>query len=225
MSSKSKLIIGIVILALGAGLIPTGLLTNDYLRDMVSDGVPRALRTIRDDGVEGLLPQIPVLSTPDVLQGIYDNANDELEDFILLKQTAGILRIIKNAMQYWVAPWMPGGYLYYSWEQMINIAAAAKLMNYTVSVAGREAFFNDNNTLVDFWLPGVSTVEYGAPYYWGVNMSYSVASQTVIMDYGMIDAYIPNAPGWLTDIDMGSGIGQFNCLYEGENQGLPYFRV
>jgi len=215
MSSKSKLIIGIVILALGAGLIPTGFLTNDYLRNEVYDGVPRALRTIRDDGVEGLMPQIPVLSTPDVLKGIYDNAVDELEDFILLEQTAGILRTIKNSMLYWTAPWMPTGFLYYSWEFMIQCAAAAKLMSTTVSVAGSEAFFNDNNTVVYAFLPGVSTTIYGDPYYWGVNMSYGFHSQNVILNYGMSDPYIPNAAGWLEDTDMGSGMGQFNCRFEG----------
>jgi len=225
MSSKSKLIIGIVMLALGAGLIPTGLLTNDYLRDEVYDGVPRALRTIRDDGVEGLMPQIPVLSTPDVLKGIYDTAIDELEDFVLLDQTANILRIIKTAFLYQTAPWMyhpvdnPSAFLYYGWDYMIHCAAAAKLMSTTVSAVGSEAFFNDNNTLVYAFLPGVSTVVYGPPNYWGVNMSYGFHSQNVILNYGMSDPYIPDVSGWLEDTDMGSGLGQFNARYEGTD---PY---
>jgi len=51
MSSKSKLIIGIVLLAVGGGLIPTGILTNNYLHDAVYDGVPDALLQIKDEAV------------------------------------------------------------------------------------------------------------------------------------------------------------------------------
>ena len=85
MSSKSKLITAIVLLAVGAGLIPTGLVTNDYLENRVYDGVPKALLGVRDDGTEGLAPEIAALATPTVLQSIYDPATDEIEDLVLLQ--------------------------------------------------------------------------------------------------------------------------------------------
>jgi hypothetical protein len=209
MSSKSKLITAIVLLAVGAGLIPTGLVANDYLENRVYDGVPKALLGVRDDAIEGLTPELPVLSTPTVLKGIYDNAIDGLEDFILLKNTAEVLRQMKYVFVYNVYA------LYYAWWYMIASAASARLMNITISVVGEEAFFNDNNTLALGWLPGISTIA-------GYNLSYDVHARTVIQNVGMSDPYLYDVPGWLTDVDMGTGIGQLSSRGDNLNWSDPF---
>ena len=82
MLSKSKLITAIVLLAVGAGLVPSGLVINDYFRDEVYNGVPEALLGIKDQAIPELMDQIPPLATPDVLSGAKDQAISELEDLI-----------------------------------------------------------------------------------------------------------------------------------------------
>ncbi|MFX1323277.1 MAG: hypothetical protein ACFFAQ_16710, partial [Promethearchaeota archaeon] len=78
MSSKSKLIIGLVLLAVGAGLVPTGFFINQYFVDQVYEGVPEALLTIKDDATESLEAQLPGLATPDVLNGLKEEAITQL---------------------------------------------------------------------------------------------------------------------------------------------------
>lgn len=82
MSSKSKLIVGIVLLAVGAGLVPTGFFINQYLVDQVYEGVPEAMLKIKDDATESLEEQIPVLATPDVLNNLKDEAVAQLPAII-----------------------------------------------------------------------------------------------------------------------------------------------
>ncbi len=207
MSSKSKLIIGIVMLALGAGLIPTGFLTNDYLRDEVYDGVPRALRTIRDDGVEGLLPQIPVLSTPDVLKGIYDNAIEELENFVVLRSTTGVLRSIWQAMfGYWLLP--------YDWAYVIDAAASARVFNQTIAAAPDEGtFFNSSAFWANIggsWFPGIAA-------YTGYDLNFTFHPRERLLRVGSDDVYLPGIPAFLPTVDMGSGFGKYQTVTYGLN--------
>ncbi|MFW9876422.1 MAG: hypothetical protein ACFFG0_25285, partial [Candidatus Thorarchaeota archaeon] len=149
MSTKSKLIIGIVLLAVGAGLIPIGLITNDYLRDEVYNGVPEAMKKIKNDALPGLMEQIPLLSTPEVLMGVKEEAISELEQQIPLMATPEILDEVKdNALS--------------QLPHIINGSGSAKAINGTLYAASlatgmflaRENFFNsptfqDNYTV---WL-------------------------------------------------------------------------
>jgi hypothetical protein len=64
MSNKSKLIIAIVLIAVGAGLVPTGLVTNDIMREQVYDGVPEALLGIKAEAIPSIEGVIPVLEPP-----------------------------------------------------------------------------------------------------------------------------------------------------------------
>lgn len=74
MSKKSFLIIGIILLAIGGVLIPTGYFINTIFRDQVYDGVPEALLGIQEEALPSLEDQIPGLATPKILLGIEENA-------------------------------------------------------------------------------------------------------------------------------------------------------
>ncbi len=95
MSSKSKLIVGLVLLAVGAGLVPTGFFINQYLVDQVYEGVPEALLKIKDDATESLEEQIPGLATPDVLNSLKDEAVAQLP---LIINGSGAARVINQTI-------------------------------------------------------------------------------------------------------------------------------
>ncbi|MFX0175348.1 MAG: hypothetical protein ACFE85_03850, partial [Candidatus Hodarchaeota archaeon] len=61
--SKSKLIIGIILLAVGIGLVPTGYTLNQIIVNQVAEGVPDALLGIQDEAVPALEQQLPPLGT------------------------------------------------------------------------------------------------------------------------------------------------------------------
>ncbi|MCK4688482.1 MAG: hypothetical protein KAT66_10160, partial [Candidatus Lokiarchaeota archaeon] len=95
MYNKSKLIIGLVLLAVGAGLVPTGFLINQYLVDQVYEGVPEALLKIKDDATESLEEQIPGLVTPDVLNDLKDEAVAQLP---LIINGSGAAKVINGTI-------------------------------------------------------------------------------------------------------------------------------
>jgi len=94
--SKSKLIIGIILLAVGAGLVPTGYFINQIFVDQIAEGVPDALLAIQDEAVPSLEEQLPVLGTPDVLLGIEDEAVTTLEAQLPVLTTPDILYALKE---------------------------------------------------------------------------------------------------------------------------------
>jgi hypothetical protein len=70
--SKSKLIIGIILIVVGGGLIPTGFFVNQMFVDQIAEGVPDALLGIEEEALPSLEEQLPVLATPAVLSGLKD---------------------------------------------------------------------------------------------------------------------------------------------------------
>ena len=197
MSSKSKLIIGIVMLAVGAGLVPTGLLTNEYLRDQVYDGVPEALLGIKDDAISGLMDEFPVLATPDVLSGAKAQAAAGLEPMIAVKSTPAALLGLKAQIE---------GKL----PDIINFGTAAQLIDISIGWLnatygwdiGTNIFFNDTTFVDPFTtLLGVSNMT-------GIPQNYTLTARTTLLLTGVADIYVTPYvfPGMITDLDMGSGV-------------------
>jgi hypothetical protein len=108
MSSKSKVIIGIVLLAVGTGLVPTGLVSNDYLRERVYNGVPEAMINIKNEALPGLMDAIPPLATPDVLKGFKEEAIVGVEPVINILATPQVLRKVNESASTDLVPILNG---------------------------------------------------------------------------------------------------------------------
>lgn len=218
MSSKSKLIIGIVILAVGAGLIPTGLIANDYLRDEVYDGVPEAMTKIKRDALPGLMEQIPVLATPEVLLGVQAEATAGLEPMVALLGTPQALLGMRDEINASI----PG---------LIDVVTTANIISTSLAWAdftygagnGSEYLFNDV-AYVDGWafLQGVTNF-INSSIFPTTNMSYTPSAQQNLLYNGFFDAIIDGyytvygfpspVSGLISDLDMGTGIGDFLTYY------------
>ncbi len=213
MSSKSKLIIGIVLLAVGGGLIPTGILTNDYLRDAVYDGVPDALLQIKDEAVSEIQEMVPILATPSVLVGARDEVIENIKSMVAIAETPGILRDLKTAMEAEI-------------PNIINFATEATLINFSISWltdtygfdAGSNIFFNDP-TFVDPYtgIPGLSA--------WAeFPLDFTLTARTNMLYVGWDDPYVATFPGIIVDTTMGTGAWGFHDIayYVSVDGGDPY---
>ena len=143
MSTKSKLIIAIVLIVVGAGLVPTGLITNDIMRDQVYDGVPDALLGIKAEAIPSVEEVIPVLGTPEVLKGVFDEASAGVEPMLKVKSTPDSLLGLKASINS-------------SIPDLVNFATTAQLIAFSIDwlnttygfTTATNVFFN-NPTFVD----------------------------------------------------------------------------
>ncbi|MFX1408980.1 MAG: hypothetical protein ACFFA6_01400 [Promethearchaeota archaeon] len=218
MSSKSKLIIAIVLLAAGAGLVPTGFFLNQYLIDEVYEGVPEALLKIQDDAVPSLEEQIPGLATPDVLLGIEAEALIQLQGQLPSLATPQVLDELKDE----AIAQLP---------LIINGSGAAQAINQTIdgaaAVAGsyviaKEDFFNSPTFQADY-SPFIPTIPQGVSDYYDtllgnpniVNLSYTTNAQDYLL-YGN-----GPLPGLITDLELGLGLLGYMELYLNASLGVP----
>ncbi len=94
--AKSKLIIGIILLVVGGGLIPTGFVLNQTFVNQIAEGVPDALLAIEEEALPSLEEQLPPLGTPDVLLGIEAEALITLETQLPVLTTPAVLDGLKD---------------------------------------------------------------------------------------------------------------------------------
>ncbi|GAH41186.1 unnamed protein product, partial [marine sediment metagenome] len=202
--SKSKLIIGIILIVVGGVLIPTGFFVNQMFVDQIAEGVPDALLAIEEEALPSLKEQLPPLATPDVLLGIEAEALTSLEAQLPALTTPAVLSGLKD-MAVIKLPFI------------INGSGAALAINQTITgVAGfigypaaKAQFFNSPTFQADYGTPqGVSD------YYdtlMGdfdvVNLGYTVTAQNNLL-YG-----VGPLPGLITDLDLGMGVLGYMELY------------
>ncbi len=204
MSNKSKLIIAIVLLVVGAGLVPTGLVTNDILRGQVYDGVPDALLGIRAEAIPTIEETVPVLGTPEVLKGVFDEASAGVEPMLKVKSTPGSLSGLKASINA-------------SIPDLVNFATTAQLIDISIDWmnttfgfdVGTNIFFNDPNFVDPFTaLLGVSNMT-------GVPQNYTLAARTNLLLNTIHDDYIaPNDfHGLITYLTTGRGVGEIYNIF------------
>ncbi|NVM44299.1 MAG: hypothetical protein HWN79_05230 [Candidatus Lokiarchaeota archaeon] len=205
MSKKSKTIIAILLLVIGGGLIPTGMILNDTMRSEVYDGVPDALLGIRAQAIPTIEETIPILGTPEVLKGIFDEASAGVEPLLKVKSTPDSLLGLKANINA-------------SIPDLINFATTAQLiatsfdwMNTTYGFdVGTDIFFNDPTFVDPFTgLLGVSNMT-------GVSQGYTLAARTNLLLNTIHDDYIDpfDFHGLITDLTTGSGVGEiYNIFY------------
>jgi hypothetical protein len=202
--SKSKLIIGIILVVVGGGLIPTGFFVNQMFVDQIAEGVPDALLAVEEEALPSLEEQLPVLGTPDVLLGVEEGALTSLEAQLPVLATPAVLSALKEESV---------GAL----PLIINGSGAAIAINQTITgVAGviglpaaKAQFFNSPTFQADYATPqGVSD------YYdtlMGdfdvVNLGYTVTAQNNLL-YG-----VGPLPGLITDLELGKGLLGYMELY------------
>lgn len=204
--SKSKIIIGIVLIVVGGGLVPTGFFVNQMFVDQIADGVPDALLAIEAEALPSLEDQLPPLGTPNVLLGVEDAALTSLESQLPVLTTPVVLDGLKEEA---VAA-LPA---------IINGSGAAIAINQTIDgIAGyigypaaKEQFFNSPSFQADF---GYVTPQGVSDYYdtiMGdfdmVNLGYTVTAQNNLL-YG-----VGPLPGLITDLDLGMGLLGYMQIY------------
>ena len=202
--SKSKLIIGIILIVVGGGLIPTGFFVNQMFVDQIAEGVPDALLAVEEEALPSLEEQLPPLGTPDVLLGIEAEALITLEAQLPVLTTPAVLDGLKEEA---IA----------ALPLIINGTGAAQAINQTITgVAGfigypaaKDQFFNSPTFQADYGTPqGVSD------YYDtlmgdidAVNLGYIVTAQNNLL-YG-----VGPLPGLITDLELGMGLLGYMELY------------
>ena len=204
--SKSKLIIGIILIVVGGGLIPTGFFVNQMFVDQIAEGVPDALLAVEEEALPSLEEQLPPLGTPDVLLGIEAEALITLEAQLPVLTTPAVLDGLKEEA---VA----------ALPLIINGTGAAQAINQTITgVAGfigypaaKDQFFNSPTFQADY---GYTTPQGVSDYYdtlMGdfdvVNLGYTVTAQNNLL-YG-----VGPLPGLITDLELGMGLLGYMELY------------
>ncbi|TES94941.1 MAG: hypothetical protein E3J90_10800 [Promethearchaeota archaeon] len=202
--SKSKLIIGIILIVVGGGLIPTGFFVNQMFVDQIAEGVPDALLAVEEEAIPTLEEQLPVLGTPDVLLGIEEGALTSLEAQLPVLATPAVLSALKEE----AVTALP---------LIINGSGAALAINQTITgVAGaigypaaKAQFFNSPTFQADYATPqGVSDYyDTLAGDFDVVNLGYTVAAQNNLL-YG-----VGPLPGLITDLELGTGLLGYMELY------------
>ncbi|MFX1407249.1 MAG: hypothetical protein ACFFBW_09850, partial [Promethearchaeota archaeon] len=195
--SKSKLIIGIILLAVGIGLVPTGYTLNQMIVNQVAEGVPEALLSIQDEAVPALEEQLPPLGTPDVLLGIEAEALTTLEEQLPVLATPAVLDGLKDEAV---------GQL----PLIINGSGAAQAINQTIDgvalyiglVAAKEQFFNSPTFQADYGTPQGVSDYYDTLYgdFDAFTLGYTVTAQNNLL-YG-----VGPLPGLITDLELGTGL-------------------
>ncbi len=204
MSTKSKLIIAILVIVVGAGLVPTGLITNDIMRDQVYDGVPDALLGIKAEAIPSVEEVIPVLGTPEVLKGVFDEASAGVEPMLKVKSTPDSLLGLKASINS-------------SIPDLVNFATTAQLIAFSIDwlnttygfTTATNVFFNDP-TFVDpySFLLGVSNMT-------GIPQNYTLAGRTNLLLNTIHNDFIPpnDFHGLITDLTTGAGVGEIYNIF------------
>ena len=217
MSNKSKLIIAIVLIAVGAGLVPTGLVTNDIMREQVYDGVPEALLGIKAEAIPSIEGVIPVLGAPEVLKGIFDEAAVQLEPMLTVSSTPLSLLGLRSQINA-------------SIPDLIDMVTTANIIATSLSWAeatygegnGSEYLFNDIY-YTDGWVGLVGVTNFfNSSIFPIANLSYTPTAQQRLLADGFFNAFINDyysayfpmpVSGLISDLDMGSGVNDYISYY------------
>ena len=97
MLNKSKINIAVVLIAIGIGLIPTGLIVNEFIRDQIGDNIPNTISHINEDAVLEIEEQYLGLGIAEILPEIQKQEIEYLKDEIVeLRFIPSTLLYLKN---------------------------------------------------------------------------------------------------------------------------------
>ena len=233
MLNKSKINIAVVLIAIGIGLIPTGLIVNEFIRDQIGDNIPNTISHINEDAVLEIEEQYLGLGIAEILPEIQKQEIEYLKDEIVE------LRFIPSTLLYLKNLSMP------LFKERLNLSISASIIsdsitvvyddiladingrfsaliindtleqvisnNLTTSVFAREQFFN-NYSYQGYYKTSINgTIIAGISEFITdpkVSLNYTPTAQQ-----RLLDGYISN-PGLIQDVENGSGIIDFMEFYE-----------
>ncbi|MHA2038668.1 MAG: hypothetical protein ACW98X_19730 [Promethearchaeota archaeon] len=233
MFNKSKINISVILIAIGIGLIPTGFITNGFIRDQVRETTPGTLLHIQDEaiseieaqylglGVTELLPVImnqetgnikdeivEVLFTPSTLLYLKNLTMPLFVDRRLGSMTSTIIRdnllVVTNDILNNINGPLSALIINETLEQVITL-------NLTTSAVARDVFFNNYTFQVSYNTSNNGTSIKGVSEYVtssSNSLNYTAAAQQSLL-YGNL-----TYPGLIEDIVNGTGMLEFMELYE-----------
>ncbi|MFX1366519.1 MAG: hypothetical protein ACFFCE_15500 [Promethearchaeota archaeon] len=232
--SKKLLIVSVILLGLGSGLIPGGIIIENYINQRVANsvdegllgieeeaiplivpmikdkGIPRTLRKIRDGTIPIIEQTIKEKGIPQTLRGIRDAAIPIIEPMIKEKGIPQVLRGIRDTGILFVEDMVEATFVAVLFE--VIAITGGNVSGTPFGPIGMEAFFNDPNAA---WVLVFSSISK----FHGENLSYTVDAQNRIL-YGnstTVPGYIPGIQGFLNDTSTGAGVTKFLEQYYAAN--------
>ena len=185
--SKKILVISVVLLALGSGLVPGGILIEDSINDSVVNSIDEGLLGIEEEAIPLIEPMIKEMGIPQALRGIRDVGILFVEDMVEVTFVAVLIEVMA----------IIGG----------NISGAF------YAAVGMENFFN-NDTAPGVWVifQGVSRFHIQP-----LNFTEDAQHRILYGNSTTIPGYIPGIQGFLNDTSTGAGVALFLEQYYAAN--------
>ncbi|MFX0029082.1 MAG: hypothetical protein ACFE8B_07725, partial [Candidatus Hermodarchaeota archaeon] len=231
MLNKSKINLAVVLIAIGIGLIPTGLIVNEYIRDQVGENIPDTLSHINEEAILEIEEQYLGLGIAEVLPKIRsqetENIKNEIVELEFLPSSllylkslsmplfldrlnaslpaniiSDSLTIVSNDILANINGPLSAQIINDTLEQVINI-------NLTTSIFAREQFFNNYTFQIDYDTSINGTSIKGISEYSGTEM----LNFTPTAQQRLLDGYL-SYPGLIQDVENGTGILDFMEFYE-----------
>ncbi len=200
MLNKSKLNLSVILLAVGLGLIPTGLFINGYLSDEVSSNVSTVLVAIEEEAVSDIEESYLGLAIPEVLPDLFDDLIPNIQTEIVYP--IGIpktLLYIKDKMLDVLPSFINGSIAAINVSNTIN-QIVTETSNTTTYV--ENAFFNDPNFQSNFDVETEGVSEFITS---GLtNLSYSTNTTNRLLHGYSYNS--TNYPGILQNLAIGGGL-------------------
>ncbi len=232
--SKKILILSAVLLTLGSGLIPGGILIGDYINNRVANsidegllgieegaipliepmikekGIPRSLRGIRDTAIPIIEPMIKEKGIPQALRGIRDSAIPMIEPMIKEKGIPQALRGIRDEGISFVEDMVEATFV----AVLIKVMAldGGTVLGTYYPPIGIENFFNNDTIGVWVFFSGVSHYHTEPLYF-----TEDAQNRVLFGNSTTVPGYIPSIQGFLNDTSTGAGVALFLDQYYNAN--------
>ena len=185
--SKKILIISVVLLTLGSGLVPGGVLIEDYINTSVVNSIDEGLLGIEEEAIPLIEPMIKEKGIPQALRGIRDIGISFVEDMVEVTFVAVLIEVMA----------ITGG----------NVSATF------YAALGMENFFN-NDTAAGVWVIFMGFSRYHAE---PLNFTEDAQHRILYGNSTAISGYIPGIQGFLNDTSTGAGVALFLDQYYAAN--------
>ena len=233
MLNKSKTNIAVVLIAIGIGLIPTGLIVSEYIRDQVGDNIPNVISHIHEDAVLEIEEQYLGLGIAEILPEIKKQETLDIKDEIVE------VRFIPDTLLYLKNLSMP------IFKERLNLSISASLISNSITAVYEDilAFINGrfsaliiSDSLDQVINNNITTSDFAREQFFN-NYSYRGYFKTFIngtkiagisefatdpkvslnftstAQQRLLDGYLSN-PGLIQDVENGTGVIDFMEFYE-----------
>ncbi|MHA2283853.1 MAG: hypothetical protein ACXAC5_23680 [Promethearchaeota archaeon] len=233
MLNKSKINISVILLTIGIGLIPTGFITNGFIRDQVRENIPSTLLHIQEEAVSEIEAQYLGLGITEVLPEIQKEGTENIKDEIVEVQfIPSTLLYLKNLTVPLFLERLNGSMSANLIDDSLTVISeiildningplSAQIINDTLwqvmnsnstnSTFARDVFFNNYTFQVDFDVSINGTSINGVSEY--ITTSSNSLNYTATAQQRLLDGYL-SYPGLIEDVENGTGILEFIELYE-----------